>query len=137
MKALIFTLLACMIVGQGEAQQEQFVSALRENTRALDMSSGDAADLLESAIANSQFTLIGEAHGLAEVQSVSEQLYRIGGEHGYKTMVIETDPFCAAKVAQLAQADESETNDFAEKYPMAIPFFHSEEGDGDGEIDRR
>ena len=127
---LYFTLILAGLIAFGAgAQQEEFVRALGENAQGLKFEPGNPAySLLTEAISSSQFTLIGEAHGLAEVQSVSAELYKIGAGHGYSAMVIETDPFSAAKVAQMAQSDDAETTDFASKYAMAIPFFHSEEG---------
>ena len=111
------------------AQEDELISTLQANTFTLDFKEGNAGfDLLSEAIKESQFTMIAEAHGLAEVQAISTNLYDIGAGAGYSAMVIETDPFSAAKVSQLARVTDGETYNFAQRYPMAIPFFHSEEG---------
>ena len=103
------------------AQKDAFIEALSE-TITTDMS------VIHEAVSESQFTMIGEAHGLAEVQTFSSDLFIQACTSGYDIFVVETDPYCAAKVEQLAKAPLDETDKFAAQFPMAIPFFHSVEG---------
>ena len=116
----------------GLSQQDKFVEILRANTYQLQLNDlkfdGPGAEILTEAISQSQFVMIGEQHGLAEVQQVSSGIYSLANAHGYHVFAIETDPFAAGRLTDLARKDESVAQSFSREFPMTIPFFHSLEG---------
>ena len=132
MKLWICGFISFLVAFSSMAQQEEFVKAFSENTTALSLNEGGLSDegavLLAEAVAQSQFILIGEAHGLKEIQEFSAALFDIAYANNFKALVVETDPFAADALELLATMDDETIADFHRKFPMAIPFFHSVEG---------
>lgn len=113
------------------AQQEDFISLFKENTHLLSVDQGafdeSGSGILNEGVADAQFIMIGEAHGLAEVQEFSAMLFDIAHKEGFNIMAVETDPFAADKIMSLAKQDKAAATEFCRNFPMSIPFFHSEE----------
>jgi hypothetical protein len=80
--------------------------------------------LLEEARA-SQFVLVGEDHGFAEIPQFTAALFRLIAPAGYRHLVIEAGPIAGRNLSQRA-AGSAPQRSFAElnrKYPFAVPFF--------------
>ena len=114
------------------SQGEEFSKIMGEHTHSLAVDgqklSLQGAELLEEAVAASQFVLIAEAHGLAEVQEISTALFAVAHSSGFNHMAIETDPFVTKDITRMAAETDVEAAAYFDKYPMAIPFFYSQEG---------
>jgi hypothetical protein len=94
--------------------------------------SGTGAPVLESAIKDAQFVMVGEDHGIAEIPAIYGGLCDIAGPLGFHTMAIETGPLVAAKLQQWAGQPngQSELSAFKKTYPASIAFYDwSEEFD--------
>ncbi|MDX1477623.1 MAG: hypothetical protein R3301_07930 [Saprospiraceae bacterium] len=129
----VFVLLACLAMS-AMAQKDAFVETIREHVHTLTLNGGQVSGaggiLLNERVAESQFVLLGEQHGLAEVQAFGAALYDLAHQHGYRYFAVETDPVAAARVELMASpsAQESEATAFFQTHQMAIPFFYSQEG---------
>ncbi len=84
---------------------------------------GPGAELLERELATTQFFLIGEDHGFAEIPKITTALLQRGWKHGYRHLGIEVGPVSIARLAS-AKGDVAAYN---RRYPWAIPFLTWEE----------
>jgi len=94
--------------------------------------SGTGAPVLETAIKDAQFVMVGEDHGIAEIPAIYSGLCNIAGPLGFHTMAIETGPLVAAKLQQWASQPngQSDLSAFKKAYPASIAFYDwSEEFD--------
>lgn len=103
------------------------IETIREHTYKVSFSegrlTGDGAELLEGALQNHQFVLVGEMHGIREVGEFSEGLFKMGKKHGFKYFALETDPWIAKKLEQLANQPMDSLAAFERKFPLSIPFY--------------
>src|SRR5690606_1226813 len=94
----------------GDAGAERLLEALRQNRRTLAIAdgrlSGDGAELLLSEGRASQFFLLGEEHGVAEVPALAAALFRELTRHGYRHLAIETGDGLAVTLDTLARKPE-------------------------------
>ena len=86
------------------AAQQSFTEQLTKNRYELKVEGGRMAGtgvaVLEAAIQDAQFVLVGEDHGIAEIPAVYAGLCDIAGPLGFHTMAIETGPLVAAELQQ-------------------------------------
>ncbi|MBI3792175.1 MAG: hypothetical protein HY275_15030, partial [Gemmatimonadetes bacterium] len=73
---------------------------------------------LVDAVREAQFTIIGEAHGIAEAPGVVERLFCAGAKVGYRYLAIETGATVTRELERRARAasPESAMTDFATRY---------------------
>lgn len=112
---------------------DEAVAQLLKNKYRVDFKSGklqaEGADFLEREAAASQFFLIGETHGVAEVPQFTQALFRRIQPAGYKYLAIETGSLTARAMANLA-AKEDAGQAFAlfdRQHPFALPFYNMKE----------
>ncbi|MCB0684196.1 MAG: hypothetical protein KDC32_25310, partial [Saprospiraceae bacterium] len=91
-----------------------------------DFFTGPGAAVIQEAIADQQFLLVGEQHGIAEVGQFTKALYLAAQSYGFQYLCIETDPFIAAKLERLMEGDLAAYRDFCAKFPFTIPFYNNE-----------
>ncbi len=104
-----------------EIKQDQFV--------------GEGAEVLKLAIAESQFTLLGEYHDDAQTSLFTTALLKEAAQNGYQYFGVETGPHSAKKLMELATPSEqtitSLNNFYSHYFPkgndIAIPFFSGKE----------
>ncbi len=123
----LFTLFSNILI----AQDSLIVKVLKENTHSLRIENGTftgtGAAILEEAIANSQFLPVGEQHGIREIGAFTKVLFEQAAKKGFQYMAIETDPFTAAKVEELANGTIEEAKAHLQKFPWTIPFYDNNE----------
>ena len=112
-----------------EAAPGALTDALREQRRTLRLEdgrlSGDGADLLLGEGRASQFFLLGEEHGVAEVPQLAAALFRALNGHGYRYLAIETGDGLATSLDSLARQPDplaALTSWYAAHWPGA-PFY--------------
>ncbi|MFN3556219.1 MAG: hypothetical protein ACK4VN_09680 [Bacteroidales bacterium] len=79
---------------------------------------------LVEALIGAQFVLIGEQHGIREVPDFSGALFREAQKAGFSYLCIETDPFMASRLEQLARNGKSAFQTFNQAFPMSVPFYN-------------
>ena len=104
----------------------QLISAnhhlLRLNRDSLE---GNGGVILYEALKNSQFFMIGEEHGIAEVPQLVYALFKEAKKYGYHHVAIETDPFAASLLEEKASYENAAQilEDYHKNHPLEIPFF--------------
>ena len=129
MRTLLFSLLLiCSFPAL--TQDSLLIEAIQKNTTVLqvkgDFFTGPGAAVIQEAIADQQFLLVGEQHGIAEVGQFTKALYLAAQSYGFQYLCIETDPFIAAKLERLMEGDLAAYRDFCAKFPFTIPFYNNE-----------
>ena len=90
--------------------------------------SGDGAQWLQSQLENTQFVLVGEDHGIAELPQFVGALYSDLYEKGFNHFVTEAAPGALPQLLKMAsQPDLSEFESFNKKHPFSIPFYSWQE----------
>jgi hypothetical protein len=113
----------------GVAQENPLAKATAKNQYALTLESGQlkgaGADFLLQTAKGSQFFLIGEDHGIAELPMFTQALFKAIHPTGYNHYVTETGPVTAQTVIALASSKDSDQafDKFFARYPFSIPFF--------------
>ena len=131
--ALITIVFFLSVMNEIYCQDSLLVEQLKEHIYVLDIVDddrlqGEGLGILEDAIAQSQFTMIGEQHGIVEVNWFTEYLLHFAQGVGYQHLAIETDPFVAAKLESLADQDIDSLHSFINEYPFTIPFYDNPSG---------
>lgn len=112
---------------------DEAVSQLLKNKYRIDFESGElraeGADFLAREAAASQFFLIGETHGIAEVPLFTQALFRRIRAAGYKHLAVETGSLTARVLEELAGRDNAGQSftAFDREYPFALPFYNMKE----------
>jgi len=88
---------------QGTPQStDRFIAKLLQNRHGLSVRSGQlsgaGAQVLQSAIAQSRFILLGEYHGVAQTPEFWAAVCRAAGSEGFHTMAVEEGPLAAAEL---------------------------------------
>jgi len=86
---------------------------------------GPGAELIAKEAAASQFVLVGEDHGLAEMPRFTAALFALIRPAGYRHLAVEIGPLVAAKLGVLAAATDAmeQFSDFSHTHPYAAPFY--------------
>lgn len=84
-------------------------------------------DVLQPKLQNSQFVLVGEQHGIAEVGEFTNHIFKACSELGYKNLCIETDPIVASNIETFAKepnpVDKAKALD--KQLPLSVPFYNN------------
>jgi len=132
--------LVALILAVGSAavaqQPPSFTEQLNKNRYDLKVQdgrlSGAGAPVLESAMKDAQFVMVGEDHGIAEIPAIYGGLCDIAGPLGFHTMAIETGPLVAENLQQWVRQPhgQADLSAFKQEYPASIAFYDwSEEFD--------
>lgn len=134
--AFNLTALAPAIGQQPDEEQasDPLAAALAEHRYALELTdqatlAGPGAELLIREGEASQFFLIGEEHGIAEIPRLASALFRELAPAGYGHLAVEIGFRLAAKLESLAREPSPERAliDFYDAHPPGAPFFNLEE----------
>ncbi|MGA7415634.1 MAG: hypothetical protein WBW33_34495 [Bryobacteraceae bacterium] len=123
-------LMAVFGTGGVFGQQDKLVDSLTKNRTQLVLKdgkfAGTAAPLLEKALAESQFVLIGEEHGTQQVPAFASAVCNVVGPLGFHTMAVEAGPRAAAAIQPWIGGANSREQlaQFEKKFPDTIAFFN-------------
>ncbi len=84
---------------------------------------GEGGRMISAAAANAQFTIIGEAHGVAQVPEFSGALYCRLVESGYRHLAIEVSPPVASGLEKAGRRGLDGIKEFGDKYFPGAPFY--------------
>ncbi len=126
---LIVVLLACSAFAQQNKFTERLLSNRYELTIQEGRLGGSGAAVLQSALSDSQFVLIGEDHGIAQIPDFAGAMCGILGPQGFHTMAVETGPLAAAELEKWSASANGRTQlaEFEKKFPDSVPFYNFQE----------
>jgi hypothetical protein len=86
---------------------------------------GDGATFLLDEARASEFVLIGEDHGFAEMPRFTAALFRALEPSGYHHLVVEAGPITGRYITRMATDKDPQRAfaDFNRTYPFALPFY--------------
>lgn len=120
-----------LTIGILNAQDSLIIEKIKANTHELTIENGrlagKGATVIKDAIGDSQFLLVGEQHGIREVSEFTSALFIEAAPLGYEYLCIETDPYMANKLEELATEGEGALQEFSEAYPISFPFYSGKE----------
>ena len=131
--AVAFSALLLSIATRAQSPSDPLSTTLLQNRYSLTLSNGhftgSAAQLIQSAVAQSRFILVGEQHGFAQSPSFWSALCTIGVPAGFHTMAIEEGPLVAGELEQWStRADgEAQLIAFRKQYPESIDIYTTRE----------
>lgn len=115
------------------AQGNKFTERLLQNRYQIGVQegqlSGSGLPVLQNALANAQFVLIGEDHGISQIPEFAGAVCNLTGPQGFHTMAIETGPLAASELQQWINRDSGRTDlaNFEKKFPESIAFYNFQE----------
>lgn len=127
--ALFAILFAPLLIAQQPAPATTLADVLRPHATTLTLNgngalSGPGADALFRELAQSQFFLIGEDHGLAEMGKLTSALLPRAWQNGYRHYALEIGPVTSDRL--ISQAKNGDVMPAIEawdrRYPWSIPF---------------
>jgi hypothetical protein len=83
-------------------------------------------DFTQKKLSGSQFTMVGEQHGIQEAAIFTDFIYELGQKEGYRYLCVETDA-TAAKMLTAINGSIKKAADFYKKNPIAIPFYNNQD----------
>lgn len=129
-RTLLFAIAALngSVSAQGAAGPDSLLTrALLENRAAVSPAKcglqGKGGDAIILAAVDAQFTVIGEAHGVAQVPEFAGALYCRLAQSGYRHLAIEVSPPVATALEQAARRGLNGVKDFGERYFPGAPFY--------------
>ena len=138
MAVCAFGLIGLLVVcpQKSAAQAETFGDRTDKNHFQLEVKdgrfSGNGALILEDALANAQFVLLGEDHGMVQIPQFDTAVCQFLGPKGFHDLAIEVGPSAAAELGQTLTAKDrrSKLAAFNKEFPETIAFYNwSEEYD--------
>jgi len=103
-----------------EIRQNRFVIVLREGKLA-----GPGGDVLRAAMANAQFVLLGEDHGIQQIPAFSSGVCAELGSRGFHIMTIETGTYVTPEIEKFVRVADGAKRlaAFDKKYVGSIAFY--------------
>jgi hypothetical protein len=118
------------------AQEESFADRLAKNHYSIEVKdgrlTGPGAPILETALADAQFVLLGEDHGIAQIPQFDAAVCGLLGPKGFHDLAIEAGPTAAGELEKWLPAKDgrSQLVAFEKDFPETIAFYNwSEEYD--------
>ena len=115
------------------AQTDPFLAKLLQNRFALAVRDGQLAGtgaaLLQSAIAQSRFVLLGEYHGIAQTSEFFTAVCHAAGPQGFRTMAVEEGPLVAAELEGLVRRPDgvAQLGAFMKAFPESVNIYNARE----------
>ncbi len=134
MRALLRFTMAVVCLGAlaetALAQSAGFMEVLRQNRYAVSARdaklSGAGAEVLRAALAEAQFVLLGEDHGMQQIPEFTAGLCGELGPRGFHAMTLEIGPSVALEVEKFARSADGiqQMAAFDRKYPETVAFYN-------------
>lgn len=118
---------------QSSLSSDRFVAKVLQSRYSLSVRngqlSGSGAHVLQSAIVQSRFVLLGEDHGLAQTPELSAAICNAAGPERFHTMAIEEGPLAAAELESWARRRDglAQLAAFERTFPESINVYNSRE----------
>lgn len=126
------------VFGQDSAKaqqeaKEKFLEQMNKSKYALTLANGKVLGLgmntLSDAMADAQFVLIGEDHGIAEIPQFMGSVFEMLAPRGFHTLAIETGPYVTGALHKFASKPDgaAQMSEFVKKYPFPVAFYNWQE----------
>jgi hypothetical protein len=131
--AVVLYALLLPIAAHAQSPSDPRAAKLLQNRYSLTLSNGQftgpAAQLLQSAVAQSHFILVGEQHGFAQSPSFWSALCSIAVPAGFHSMAIEEGPLAAGELEQWSTRVDGEAQliAFRKQFPESIDIYTTHE----------
>jgi len=125
----IFAVGALLGAALAHPQNTKLGDALEQNRFPIEVRDGKLAGpgsaVLQAALAEANFVLLGEDHGIRQIPAFAGSLCRELAPHGFHTMAIEAGPAVTAELQKLSVAAEGAKRfaEFDRKYPFSVAFY--------------
>jgi hypothetical protein len=125
--------LSAQVPPQSTTQTDRFVAKLLQNRYALAVRngqlSGAGAQVLQLAIAQSRFVLLGEEHGVAQTPEFWAAICNAAGPARFHTMAVEEGPLVAAELERMARQPNGLARfvAFEKTYPESVNVYSARE----------
>jgi hypothetical protein len=112
---------------------DRFMATLLQNRYSLSVRngqfSGTGAQVLQSAIAQSRFVLLGENHGLAQNPGFAEAICSGAGRERFQTMAVEEGPLAAAELEPWVRRQDglAQLTAFEQQFPNSLNIYGARE----------
>ncbi len=112
---------------------DKFIARLLQSRYSLSVRNGQllgtGAQVLQSAIAQSRFVLLGEDHGLAQTPELGAAVCNAASPARFQTMAIEEGPLAAAELENWARQRDglAQLAAFKKRFPESINVYNSHE----------
>ena len=112
---------------------DRFTARLLENRYPLSVKGGQfqaaGAQVLQTAIAQSRFVLLGETHGLVQNSELATAVCNSAGPERFKAMAIEEGPLAAAELESFARRRDglAQLATFTKAFPWALNEYRTRE----------
>jgi hypothetical protein len=129
----ILLLLVPMLLATSVGQQNTLSTILAENRYGLQVEngrlSGTAVPVLQQAIAESQFVLLGEDHGTAEIPRLFSGICGLVAGNGFHTVAAEIGPLAAEQLRRWMSGPDSRARiaAFEKDYPASLAFYNMQQ----------
>lgn len=130
---LVYAFSASSAYATNDVELRELVDLLKNNRRAIKLENGnltgDGARFLLDEARSSQFFMIGEDHGIADLPLFTAAIFHSLKADGYQYFATETGPLTARYLEKMArEADwEKEFANFNQLYPFGLPFYNWKE----------
>ena len=125
-----------LLIAQATPPAETFADRAAKNHYSLEIKdgrfSGGGATMLESALADANFVLLGEDHGIAQIPQFDAAVCGIVGPKGFHDLAVEVGPSAAEQLSKWLSAKDgrSQLAAFEKEFPETVAFYNwSEEFD--------
>ncbi|MDQ3282032.1 MAG: hypothetical protein M3Q69_11535 [Acidobacteriota bacterium] len=114
----------CLLLALTASAQHPLTEALQKGRVAVTFEKGrvggPGAELLRREIASTQFFLLGEEHGTADIAEFATALLPDAWKSGYRHVVMEVGPYSLERLE--GKAPFAQVAEFNRRYPGALPF---------------
>ncbi len=114
---------------QAPPPAESFADRVAKNRYAIEIKdgrlSGKGAGVLETALSNAQFVLLGEDHGIAQIPQFDTAVCNSLGPKGFRDLAIEVGPSAAEELARWVPTKDGAARlaAFEKSFPETIAFY--------------
>jgi hypothetical protein len=130
---VVSLLVGALLFAPQPAAPDRLLARLLENRYALSVHdgqfAGEGAAILEKAIVQSRFVVLGEIHGIAQTSELWTAVCRAAAPAGFHTMAAEEGPLAAAELQNWARRSDgaSQLAAWARQFPLTIPLYETRE----------
>ncbi|HXY25155.1 MAG TPA: hypothetical protein VEI73_10935 [Candidatus Acidoferrum sp.] len=123
-------LAVCAFTNLAKAQNAEFTETMQKNCAGIGVKdgklSGPGAEMLRPAMAEAQFVLLGEDHGIAQIPDFGAALCAELAPHGFNHLALEIGPYAALELEKFARGAEGAKQfaEFGKQYSGTIAFYN-------------
>jgi hypothetical protein len=133
-RATAVVLATCFVFTIGaRAQNAEFADVLKKNRGVISVQegklAGPSAEVLRTALAEAQFVVLGEDHGIRQIPEFAAALCAELAPHGFHYMGLEIGTYVAPDLEKMARSADGakQLAEFEKRYPETLAFYNWQE----------